>query len=109
MRSFVVASFTLAAALLVPGLASAKKLTVVSTTTAPAAIVEEIGGDRVRVLSLCKGYQDPHFLDAKPSYMVEMNRADLVVAIGLDLEIGYLPTLVSGSRTPKVRSRAGPP
>ena len=90
-------------AALVPAFAHAKaKLKVVSTTQDPAAIARAVGGERVSVLALAKGYQDPHFLDAKPSYMVELNRADLVMAIGLELEIGYLPSLLAGARNPKV-------
>ncbi len=78
------------------------KLKVVATTQDPAAITRAIGGDRVTVSALCKGYQDPHFLDAKPSYMLELNKADLVESIGLDLEIGYISSLVAGSRNPKI-------
>lgn len=90
-------------AALFPFFAHAKgKVRVVSTTQDPAALARAVGGDRVSVLALAKGFQDPHFLDAKPSYMVELNRADLVLAIGLELEIGYLPSLLTGSRNPKV-------
>lgn len=78
------------------------KLNVVSTTQDPAAITRAVGGDRVNVTSLCKGYQDPHFLEAKPSYMVDLNRADLVEYIGLELEIGYLPSLLVGARNNKL-------
>ena len=79
------------------------KVRIVSTTQDPAALARAVGGDRVSVLALAKGYQDPHFLDAKPSFMVELNRADLVLAIGLELEIGYLPSLLTGARNPKIR------
>ncbi len=79
------------------------KLRVVTTTQDPGAITRAIGGDRVDVTALCKGYQDPHFLDAKPSFMLAMNRADLVEAVGLDLEIGWLPPLLTGARNPKVQ------
>ena len=78
------------------------KVNVVTTTQDPAAITRAIGGDRVEVTALCKGFQDPHFLDAKPSFMLAMNRADLVEAIGLDFEIGWLPPLLTGARNPKV-------
>jgi zinc/manganese transport system substrate-binding protein len=79
------------------------KLKVVTTTQDPGAITRAIGGDRVSVTSLCKGYQDPHFLDAKPSFMLELNKADLMEVIGLDLEIGYVPSLVQGARNPKIQ------
>lgn len=93
------------AVLLVAALAAlpaAAKLTVITTTQDPAAITRAIGGDRVDVTALCKGFQDPHFLDAKPSYMLAINHADLVEAIGLDFEIGWLPPLLNGARNPKV-------
>jgi zinc/manganese transport system substrate-binding protein len=93
--------FAALAVALLPHIAHAK-LRVVTTTQDPAAITRAIGGDRVSVTPLAKGYQDPHFLDAKPSYMLELNRADLVEAIGLELEIGYLPSLLAGARNPKV-------
>lgn len=96
-----VSFFAVLATAILPGIAHAK-LRVVTTTQDPAAITRAVGGDRVSVTPLAKGYQDPHFLDAKPSYMLELNRADLVEAIGLELEIGYLPSLLSGARNPKI-------
>ena len=94
--------FAALVAAILPGIAHAKKLRVVTTTQDPAAITRAIGGERVSVTPLAKGYQDPHFLDAKPSYMLELHRADLVEAIGLDLEVGYLSSLLSGARNPKI-------
>ena len=78
------------------------RLSVVTTTQDPAALVRAVGGDRVEVKALCKGFQDPHFLDAKPTFMVALNRADLFVVIGLDLEIGYAPSLISGSHNERI-------
>ena len=78
------------------------KLNVVTTTPDLAVIVSEVGGDNVSVQSLAKGTQDPHFLEAKPSFMVKVNRADLVVSTGLELEIGWLPPILQGARNPKV-------
>jgi zinc/manganese transport system substrate-binding protein len=78
------------------------KLNVVTTTPDLAVIVSEVGGDHVSVQSLAKGTQDPHFLEAKPSFMVKVNRADLVVSTGLELEIGWLPPILQGARNPKV-------
>lgn len=78
------------------------KLNVVTTTPDLAVIVSEVGGDYVSVQSLSKGTQDPHFLEAKPSFMVKVNRADLVVSTGLELEIGWLPPIIQGARNPKV-------
>ncbi|HEX3036788.1 MAG TPA: metal ABC transporter substrate-binding protein [Thermodesulfobacteriota bacterium] len=78
------------------------KVKVVASVPAFAAIAEEIGGDRVEVESLSKGYQDPHFVDAKPSYVLKLNRADMLIYNGLDLEIGWLPILVTGARNSKI-------
>jgi zinc/manganese transport system substrate-binding protein len=78
------------------------RLNVVTTTQDPAALTRAVGGDRVEVKALCKGYQDPHFLDAKPTFMVALNRADLFVVIGLELEIGYAPPLIAGSHNEKI-------
>ncbi len=65
-------------------------------------LTERIGGDKVKVEALAKGYQDPHFVDAKPSYIVKMNQADLFIWAGLDLEIGWMPPLVEGARNAKI-------
>jgi ABC-type Zn uptake system ZnuABC Zn-binding protein ZnuA len=78
------------------------KLRVVSTLQDFASITDAIGGDRVETSSLAKGYQDPHFVDAKPSFVLQLSRADLVIAAGLELEIGYLPPLLDQSRNAKV-------
>ncbi|MHB8874515.1 MAG: metal ABC transporter substrate-binding protein [Myxococcaceae bacterium] len=77
-------------------------LKVVTTTQDPAAITRAVGGDRVEVKALAKGFQDPHFLDAKPTFMVALNRADLLVCIGLDMEIGYLSALIAGAHNDKL-------
>ena len=82
------------------------KIKVVTTTTDLKAIVDEVGGDKVQVTSFCKGSQDPHFLEAKPSYMIKTYRADLLVAIGLGLEVGWLPKVLEGSKNPKVMQGA---
>jgi ABC-type Zn uptake system ZnuABC Zn-binding protein ZnuA len=81
---------------------AAAKLVVVTTTQDPAALTRAVGGDRVDVTALARGYQDPHFLEAKPSFMVKLNRADLVEIIGLDLESGYLSALLAGARNDRI-------
>lgn len=78
------------------------KLNVVATIPDLAALVSEVGGEYVAAQSISKGTQDPHFLEAKPSYMTRINRADLIVSVGLELEIGWLPTVLYGARNPKV-------
>ena len=82
--------------------AQAKKLYIVTTTTDIASITKEIGGDFVSVDSIAKGSQDPHYIQAKPSYMVKLNRADLLIYQGLQLEIGWLHLLIKGARNSKV-------
>lgn len=92
-----------AAALLAAPLASAKKLNVVTSTTDLAALAQEVGGDRISVESIAKGYQDPHFVEAKPSFLLKLRQADLLISVGLDLEIGWLPPLISQSGNPRVQ------
>ncbi|MBI4390111.1 MAG: zinc ABC transporter substrate-binding protein [Nitrospinae bacterium] len=78
-------------------------MNVVTTTADIAALVKEVGGGHVSVTSISKGYQDPHYVEAKPSYMLKVNRADLLVYVGMELEIGYLPLLIEGGRNPNIR------
>ncbi|NIP52516.1 MAG: zinc ABC transporter solute-binding protein, partial [Phycisphaerae bacterium] len=84
--------------------ASYAAVNVVTSVPDLAAITKEIGGDKVKVKSLAKGYQNPHYVDAKPSYIVDLNKADLLIYIGLDLEIGWLPVLVTGARNSKINT-----
>jgi zinc/manganese transport system substrate-binding protein len=79
------------------------KLNVVATTEDLAAIAREIGGDHINVDSIAKGYQDPHFVEAKPSFILKLQRADLLILVGRDLEIGWLPPLIQQSRNAKVQ------
>src|SRR5438874_13471877 len=95
---------TLSIAIFLASTPALAKIKVVTTTQDPAAITRAIGGDRVEVAALCKGYQDPHFLDAKPSFMLTIHNAGLVEQVGLELEVGYMPSLVPGSRNPKVQA-----
>ncbi len=80
----------------------AESLRVVTTTPDLAAIARAVGGGRVEVKAIARGDQDPHFLEAKPSYMSLVNKADLLIYNGLELEIGWLPLLVQGGRNPAV-------
>ena len=77
---------------------------VVSTIPTLGSLAKEVGGNRIDVQSLGKGYQDPHFVEAKPNLMVVLNRADLLLYVGLELEIGWLPPLVLGSRNPSIQN-----
>jgi zinc/manganese transport system substrate-binding protein len=76
---------------------------VITTTQDLASIVAEIGGDKVTVESLAKGYQDPHFVEAKPSFVIKLHSADLLVVVGRELEIGWLPPLITQSRNANIQ------
>src|SRR5438874_10792147 len=89
--------FGLLATLLLPSLAAARKLIVVTSTTDLAALAQEVGGDKINVEAIAKGYQDPHFVEAKPSFLLKLKNADLLISVGLDLEIGWLPPLITQS------------
>ncbi len=80
------------------------KLNVYTTTTTLKSIVSEIGKDLVFVESFTKGQQDPHYVEAKPSLMVKAKKADLLVSVGLELELGWLPNLIRGARSPKIQA-----
>lgn len=78
------------------------KLNVVATTPDIAAIAREIGGDAITLTTLAKPTEDPHFVDAKPSFIVKLNRADMLIEGGAELEIGWLPALLDQSRNDKL-------
>ncbi len=86
-----------------PSAPAATKLSVVTATTDLAALVQEVGGDRVDVDSIARGYQDPHFVEAKPSFLLKLRKTDLLVIVGLELEIGWLPPLIQQSGNPKIQ------
>ena len=76
---------------------------IVTTTQDLKSIAELIGGDKVEVFSIATGYQNPHFVDPKPSYIIKLSNADVFVTVGLDLETGWSPQLVTSSRNPKIQ------
>src|SRR5205085_949606 len=87
-----------------PGLAGAQsKLNVVSATEDLASIAREVGGDRIEVESIARGYQDPHFVEAKPSFILKLQKADLLIVVGRELEIGWLPPLITQSRNARIQ------
>jgi zinc/manganese transport system substrate-binding protein len=88
---------------LLVGAAQAKKLDVVTSTTDMAALAQEVGGDKINVEALAKGYQDPHFVEPKPSFLLKLRHTDLLIVVGLDLEIGWLPPLITQSGNPKIQ------
>src|SRR5438445_961944 len=93
-----------AAAVLTAGSAfAADKLNVATATEDAASIPREVGGDRVDVTSIGKGYQDPHFIEPKPSFLLLLRKADLLEVVGLELEIGWLPPLLDQGRNNTIR------
>src|SRR5262245_10373310 len=102
-RSFVVLLLAALASWASPSLHAAGPLNVVATTEDLGAIAREVGGDKVTVESMARGYQDPHFVEAKPSFVIKLNKADLLIAVGRELEIGWLPPLVTQSRNAKIQ------
>ena len=82
---------------------AAGPLKVVTATEDLAAIAREVGGDKIKAESLSRGYQDPHFVEAKPSFVLRLNKADLLIAVGRELEIGWLPPLITQSRNARIQ------
>ena len=97
----------IAVALLVTALTSTADaragINVITSTEDLAALVKEVGGDKVAAEALAKGYQDPHFVEAKPSFVIKLHTADLLVVVGRELEIGWLPPLITQSRNAKIQ------
>jgi len=88
------------------GTARAEPIRVVTSIETFADLARAVGGGHVNVESLARGYQDPHFVEAKPNLLVPLSKADLLIYAGLDLEIGWLPPLVQGSRNPRIQAGA---
>jgi ABC-type Zn uptake system ZnuABC Zn-binding protein ZnuA len=99
----LIAAFALLSAICPLPASAAGKLQIMTATTDLAALAQEIGGDRVEVESVARGYQDPHFVEAKPSFLLKLRHADLLIVVGLELEIGWLPPLISQSTNPKIQ------
>ena len=94
------------AALLGAATPAQAKLNVVATLPDYGSIAEEIGGDKIKVTSLAKGTEDPHFVDARPSFIRVLNQADVLLEGGAEMEIGWLPALVNNARNPKLLGAA---
>jgi zinc/manganese transport system substrate-binding protein len=106
MRVFIRLTLFAVALMATAARPSAAALRVVATTEDLASLAREVGGDKVTVVALAKGYQDPHFVDPKPSFILEMSRADLLIVVGRELEIGWLSPLMTSSRNAKVQPGA---
>ncbi len=87
---------------LAPSAAQAQ-LKVVTSTTDLYDIAKDVGGDKITATHIGEGYQDPHFIEAKPSFVLQLRNADVWAFVGLDLEIGWMPLLLDGARNPKIR------
>src|SRR5436853_7935601 len=83
--------------------AQAKKLNVITATTDMAALAQEVGGDHINIEAIAKVYQDPHFVEAKPSFLLKLRNADLLITVGLQFEIGWLPPLITQSGTNRIQ------
>jgi zinc/manganese transport system substrate-binding protein len=108
MQTLGILKMAAAALIAVSGIgpSAGKKLNVVATTPDLAAIAREIGGDAVVVTALAKPTEDPHFVDAKPSHLVTLNRADVLIEGGAELELGWLPPLLDNARNDKIAAGA---
>src|SRR5436190_11564563 len=93
----------LAALALIAAPTFAAPLKVVTTIQDLASLTREVGGDRVDVTSIARGYQDPHFVEPKPSFLLLLKNADLLEVVGLELEIGWLPPLLDQCRNNNIR------
>jgi ABC-type Zn uptake system ZnuABC Zn-binding protein ZnuA len=82
---------------------AASKLNVMTATQDLASLAREVGSDLINADSIAMGYQDPHFVEPKPSFLLKLQKADLLVVVGLQLEIGWLPPLITQSRNPKIQ------
>jgi zinc/manganese transport system substrate-binding protein len=101
MKSLIRWSFVLVLALAAsPAFANLK---VAASLTDLASVAQFVGGTHVEAQSLCRGYEDPHFVPAKPSLMKAIQRADVYISVGLELDGGWLPLVLPGSRNPKIQ------
>ena len=98
--TLTLAAFAAATAVAVP---AGAQLRVVTSTTDLYDIAKAVGGDRITATHIGEGYQDPHFIEAKPSFVLQLRRADVWAFVGLDLEVGWMPLLLDGARNPRIR------
>jgi zinc/manganese transport system substrate-binding protein len=105
-RNLFRAAMVALVAIAATGSAAAAQIRVVATTPDLASVAREIGGDKVSVVALAKPTEDPHYVDAKPSHIVTLNRADALIEGGAELELGWLPPLLENSRNSKISAGA---
>jgi ABC-type Zn uptake system ZnuABC Zn-binding protein ZnuA len=100
----IASSLALVFALFYPVIGKAgTKIRIMTATTDLASLAQEIGGDKVDVESVARGYQDPHYVDPKPSFLLKLSKAELLIVVGLELEIGWLPPLITQSSNPRIQ------
>ncbi len=97
------AVFAVATMPLITAVPAAAQLKVVTSSTDLYDIARDVGGDRISAAHIGEGYQDPHFVEAKPSFILRLRDADVFAFVGLDLEIGWMPLLVDGARNNKIK------
>src|SRR5882724_9277735 len=83
-------------------LSAQAKLNVVATLPDFGSLAREVGGDKIDLVVLAKATEDPHFVDARPSFVVSMRSADVLIDGGAELELGWLPPLLQNARNPKI-------
>src|SRR5438874_13661012 len=105
MKSSIRCTWILVLGLLAAAPASAN-LRVATSLTDLAAVAQVVGGKHVTAQSLCRGFEDPHFVPAKPSLMKAIQNADVFISTGLELDSGWLPLVLPGSRNPKIQPGA---
>ena len=103
VRRFMLGA-SLAVTVFVPTVAPQAQLRVVTSTTDLHDIARAVGGSRITATHISEGYQDPHFVEAKPSFILELRKADVWAFVGLELEAGWMSLLLDGARNPKVRA-----
>jgi ABC-type Zn uptake system ZnuABC Zn-binding protein ZnuA len=106
MKKLTTIAAVMTAALFLGPAPARAALKVVTATQDLASIAQEVGGDKIKIDALAKGYQDPHFVEAKPSFVLLLNKADLLIVVGRELEIGWLPPLITQSRNAKIQPGA---
>src|SRR5690242_9542049 len=102
MTMAAAAALLVGGAPLTRGATAFAQLKVVTSTTDLYDIAKEVGGNKITATHIGEGYQDPHFIEAKPSFVLQLRNADVWAFVGLDLEIGWMPLLLQGARNPKL-------
>src|SRR5437763_13014435 len=98
MKKMLLILFTILACIF----AAQAKLNVVATLADFGSLALDIGGDRIDIVVLAKATEDPHFVDARPSFVVSLRNADVLIDGGAELELGWLPPLLQNARNPKI-------